>query len=226
MHPAKHPATSSAQTPMIGPPPSFYDPAVADDHARYQQWAHQPPQHDYQQHQFDFAYPAPGTTFDDLLAQFYPQQQQPQAQAQYPQYPASNPVPSASTSHTNTAAPTANHTPVPAPAPAPSPKRRRPAKAQKTATLPASDNSDSEQDFGGGISVGMGGLGVASRGKGPRLPGACTYCKKLKMKCDFGPAPSSSNQSGHGGLDNTCRRCRAGGHACIVEGRKPRSAPK
>ncbi|KAJ7860085.1 hypothetical protein B0H14DRAFT_3446275 [Mycena olivaceomarginata] len=26
--------------------------------------------------------------------------------------------------------------------------------------------------------------------------------------------------------DNTCRRCRAGGHVCIVERRKPRTAPK
>ncbi|KAF9443388.1 hypothetical protein P691DRAFT_679620 [Macrolepiota fuliginosa MF-IS2] len=33
------------------------------------------------------------------------------------------------------------------------------------------------------------------------------------MKCDF---PKN---------DNTCKRCKAGGHACIVEGRKPRTAP-
>jgi len=47
-----------------------------------------------------------------------------------------------------------------------------------------------------------------------RLPGACTHCKKLKMKCDF---PKN---------ENTCKRCKAGGHHCIVEGRKPRTAPK
>jgi hypothetical protein len=46
-----------------------------------------------------------------------------------------------------------------------------------------------------------------------RLPGACTHCKKLKMKCDF---PKN---------ENTCKRCKAGGHHCIVEGRKPRTAP-
>ncbi|KAL5501248.1 hypothetical protein ACEPAH_9635 [Sanghuangporus vaninii] len=33
------------------------------------------------------------------------------------------------------------------------------------------------------------------------------------MKCEF---PQG---------DNVCKRCKAGGHACIVEGRKPRSAP-
>ncbi|KXN81254.1 Protein priB, partial [Leucoagaricus sp. SymC.cos] len=47
-----------------------------------------------------------------------------------------------------------------------------------------------------------------------KRPGACKHCKKLKMKCDF---PRN---------DNTCKRCKAGGHACIVEGRKPRTAPK
>lgn len=68
--------------------------------------------------------------------------------------------------------------------------------------------------MGGGISVGMGGLGVPSgAGRGGRLPGACTHCKKLKMKCDF---PRN---------DNTCKRCKSGGHVCIVEGRKPRTAP-
>jgi hypothetical protein len=33
------------------------------------------------------------------------------------------------------------------------------------------------------------------------------------MKCDF---PSS---------ENTCKRCKTGGHVCVVEGRKPRTAP-
>jgi hypothetical protein len=46
-----------------------------------------------------------------------------------------------------------------------------------------------------------------------RLPGACTYCKRLKMKCYFPPG------------ENVCKRCRSGKHDCIVEGRKPRSAP-
>ncbi|KAJ7896268.1 hypothetical protein B0H14DRAFT_499493 [Mycena olivaceomarginata] len=44
------------------------------------------------------------------------------------------------------------------------------------------------------------------------------------MKCDFGPGGSGSPGTGDP-TDNTCRRCRAGGHVCIVEGRKPRSAP-
>ncbi|RDB22039.1 Protein priB [Hypsizygus marmoreus] len=85
-----------------------------------------------------------------------------------------------------------------------------------------SDSDDDETGFsgghvsmGGGISVGMGGLGVVSGhgGRSGRLPGACTHCKKLKMKCDF---PKG---------DNTCKRCKSGGHVCIVEGRKPRTAP-
>jgi hypothetical protein len=130
-----------------------------------------------------------------------------------------------------------------------------------------------------------------------RSPGACTHCKKLKMKCDFGPGGSGSSGGSGGGClflfdvrgkrgalkgevvfwqerqrkacacgtgnypllsvlqlnlssskipcsplhfihdrsltlvcidpaDNTCRRCRAGGHVCIVERRKPRKAPK
>jgi hypothetical protein len=47
-----------------------------------------------------------------------------------------------------------------------------------------------------------------------RLPGACTYCKRLKMKCTFLTG------------ENVCKRCKSGKHDCIVEGRKPRSAPK
>ena len=35
-----------------------------------------------------------------------------------------------------------------------------------------------------------------------------------QMKCEF---PQH---------ENVCKRCKAGGHPCIVEGRKPRSAPK
>ncbi|KAH9955480.1 hypothetical protein BC827DRAFT_872672 [Russula dissimulans] len=46
-----------------------------------------------------------------------------------------------------------------------------------------------------------------------RLPGACTYCKRLKMKCYFPPG------------ENVCKRCRSGKHDCIVEGGKPRGAP-
>ena len=42
------------------------------------------------------------------------------------------------------------------------------------------------------------------------LDGRC----REQMKCEF---PQG---------DNVCKRCKAGGHACIVEGRKPRSAPK
>ncbi|KAJ4490612.1 putative fungal-specific transcription factor [Lentinula aciculospora] len=78
-----------------------------------------------------------------------------------------------------------------------------------------SDDDDNDWLFEGGISVGVGGVTSAkgNRKTTGRLPGACTHCKKLKMKCDF---PTN---------DNTCKRCKAGGHVCIVEGRKPRTAP-
>ncbi|KIK64122.1 hypothetical protein GYMLUDRAFT_40371 [Collybiopsis luxurians FD-317 M1] len=105
-------------------------------------------------------------------------------------------------------------------------KRKRanakpPAKQDKRARRPDSEDDNSDDDdndwlFEGGISVGTGGVtGSNSNGsrKMGRLPGACTHCKKLKMKCDFPPN------------DNTCKRCKAGGHVCIVEGRKPRTAP-
>lgn len=44
-----------------------------------------------------------------------------------------------------------------------------------------------------------------------RRPGACSRCKKLKMRCSFGPDP------------RTCIRCAAGSHFCVVEGRKART---
>ncbi|KAI0062961.1 hypothetical protein BV25DRAFT_1803108 [Artomyces pyxidatus] len=44
-----------------------------------------------------------------------------------------------------------------------------------------------------------------------RRPGACSRCKKLKMKCVFAPE------------NPTCSRCSLGGHQCQVEGRKPRT---
>ncbi|KZW01468.1 hypothetical protein EXIGLDRAFT_63179 [Exidia glandulosa HHB12029] len=54
---------------------------------------------------------------------------------------------------------------------------------------------------------------TATTSRRARDAGACTHCKKLKMKCEF---PDD---------ENVCRRCKAGGHECIVEGRKPRTAP-
>lgn len=52
---------------------------------------------------------------------------------------------------------------------------------------------------------------IAPEAKGPRPSGACTRCKRLKMKCTF-----ADN-------DAACSRCTAGNHECIVLGRKPRS---
>ncbi|KAF8266004.1 hypothetical protein EI94DRAFT_1734029 [Lactarius quietus] len=49
-----------------------------------------------------------------------------------------------------------------------------------------------------------------SQGAG-RRPGACSRCKKLKMRCAFGADARA------------CIRCSAGSHQCIVEGRKART---
>jgi hypothetical protein len=95
-------------------------------------------------------------------------------------------------------------------------KRRKNNEGQDWAFDEERDSDESDYEDQPGISVGIGGLGVVSersRRKGMRLPGACTHCKKLKMKCDF---PKN---------DNTCKRCKSGGHVCIVEGRKQRTAP-
>ncbi|KAK0502116.1 hypothetical protein EDD18DRAFT_1346684 [Armillaria luteobubalina] len=43
-----------------------------------------------------------------------------------------------------------------------------------------------------------------------RRPGACTRCKRVKMKCDFAPG------------EQTCQRCKLKGYHCIVESRKPK----
>ncbi|KAF7366045.1 hypothetical protein MVEN_00480700 [Mycena venus] len=213
---------------MIGPSASFYDP---DQHQH--QWGN------YQQ--IDFAYPTPGASYDQLLAQFYSQQQQQQLQLaqQHVQYPAylpaqgtSDPNPNIHNPNPNITTSPSNNNNAPA-APTSSGSAREFKRAVKTATpalqfITYSDNSDSEDGVGvsgGGrarISVGMGGLGV--RSKGVRRPGACTHCKKLKMKCDFGPG-GRGNPGTDDHAENTCRRCRAGGHVCIVEGRKSRNAP-
>ncbi|KAI0073211.1 hypothetical protein K474DRAFT_1603752 [Panus rudis PR-1116 ss-1] len=46
---------------------------------------------------------------------------------------------------------------------------------------------------------------------GVKPTGACTRCKRLKMKCTF---PDE---------ENACSRCTTGNHECVVLGRKPRS---
>ncbi|KAJ7773648.1 hypothetical protein DFH07DRAFT_767591 [Mycena maculata] len=180
--------------------------------------------------QFDFSYPAPGASYDELLAEFYPQQTYgyPAAStstSQNSQLPASatgngyvqpsgsggagisRPTSNntnSSSIHNSTSNASLNktaNTPSPPRAAAgaggSAPKRKRVAKKAAPTPVPTySDNSDSEDGFGfsggggAGISVGMAGLGVRSRGA--RLPGACTHCKKLKMKCDFGPAPAGA----------------------------------
>jgi DNA primase len=166
---------------MIGPSASFYDP---DQHQQQQQQ-----QWDYQD--FNFAYSAPGASYDQLVAQYSsyppPQQQQQQAQQQqqqaqqplqYPPYPPTQSTSNAGgnpninhNSKTNITTPPSNAPALPSSGSAP--KRKRTAK--KVAPAPQSvaaysDNSDSDDGFGSfsgggaGISVGMGGLGVRSKG--------------------------------------------------------------
>ncbi|EKM52424.1 uncharacterized protein PHACADRAFT_30944 [Phanerochaete carnosa HHB-10118-sp] len=65
--------------------------------------------------------------------------------------------------------------------------------------MPSSTSKKSRKDSGNSYSASS------------RLTGACTRCKRLKMKCSF-----ADN-------DNTCARCIVGGHECVVLGRKPRS---
>ncbi|KAK0440527.1 hypothetical protein EV421DRAFT_1737193 [Armillaria borealis] len=43
-----------------------------------------------------------------------------------------------------------------------------------------------------------------------RRPGACTQCKKIKMKCEFPPD------------EKICKRCKPKGYRCIVEAPKPK----
>ncbi|KAJ7140004.1 hypothetical protein C8R43DRAFT_1202086 [Mycena crocata] len=179
-HPHSTQPPLQPQESMIGPPPSFYD----------NQWEYpqQHPQghHQQQQHQlhhgqhgggFDFAYPAPGTSYDDLLAQFaqYP----PQGQQQHVQYHQYEPSVPQNTSNPGTS-PSNGHNGAPSTSTPPNPKRKRTSAKKAAAPAPAppasnsngySDNSDSEDGFGGfrggggaGISVGMGGLGVRSKG--------------------------------------------------------------
>ncbi|KAF8187951.1 hypothetical protein K438DRAFT_1834414 [Mycena galopus ATCC 62051] len=176
---------------MITPTVSFYDP---DQHQ--QQWPG-----DYQQ--FDFAYPAPGASYEELCVQFYPQYQQqeapqpqqhpqqPQQQAQY-QYPTAQ---STSDPNPNITAGPNNALAAPATPSGSAPKRKRTAKKAVPAPQSATyaDNSDSEDGFS---LSGGGGAGIS---KAARLPGACTHCKKLKMKCDFRPGGSGSSAGNGGG---------------------------
>ncbi|KAJ7063569.1 hypothetical protein C8F01DRAFT_1251097 [Mycena amicta] len=140
---------------------------------------------------FEFSYPAPGpsTTYDELFTPY----------SQYPQYPGP--------SYTQ---PTV---------PPPTRKRRR---VVETTTTPSAGYSDVDVESDDGLgSFPVGGASEAGFGPRPtpRLSGACTHCRKLKMKCEF-------PRDNEGKMDNTCRRCRTSGHVCTVERRKPRSAPK
>jgi hypothetical protein len=84
--------------------------------------------------------------------------------------------------------------------------KRAPGKSKQRKRQKSETDTDDDDDLLG-ANVG------ANMSRPNRLPGACTYCKRLKMKCTFPPG------------ENVCKRCKTGKHDCIVEGRKPRSAP-
>ncbi|KAI9439193.1 hypothetical protein H4582DRAFT_122281 [Lactarius indigo] len=65
--------------------------------------------------------------------------------------------------------------------------KRSSAKRQKSET-DTDDDDDVEANVG------------ANMPRPNRLPGACTYCKRLKMKCTFPPG------------ENVCKRCKTGKH--------------
>ncbi|KAF7290709.1 hypothetical protein MIND_01311600 [Mycena indigotica] len=69
-----------------------------------------------------------------------------------------------------------------------------------------------------GYSEPEGDEGLRPQAGGAKLPGACGHCRKLKMKCEFAT-------DADGETEDTCRRCQATGHVCMVERRNQRSAP-
>ncbi|KAF9048353.1 hypothetical protein BDZ89DRAFT_1057928 [Hymenopellis radicata] len=178
------------QASMIGTTTTYYDPDAVQHSGgsqTYQQWTeayHQQQQPQQQQQQHVYQHEYPGTFEYSFYDDHQPYQQQ---------------------SHPQPAQPVYNHH-VPSQRPPSKPAAKSPQNKRKRAQVRESE-SDSEDD--GGIMIG----GISGGNRGGRLPGACTHCKKLKMKCDFPPN------------DNTCKRCKGGGHVCIVEGRKPRTAP-
>ncbi|EKM51056.1 uncharacterized protein PHACADRAFT_263020 [Phanerochaete carnosa HHB-10118-sp] len=117
----------------------------------------------------------------------------------------------------NTTAPKRQRQPAPiAPRPESQPnlapvRTKRPGNKRARRNPPGDDESGSEDDddVAGTIPPLKGPDGNAGR-----LPGACTHCKKLKMRCFFPDGDSK-----------TCVRCKTSGHICVVEGRKPRNQP-
>ncbi|KAJ7195998.1 hypothetical protein B0H12DRAFT_662061 [Mycena haematopus] len=155
--------------------------------------------------QINLAYAAPGASYDQLLTQFYQQQSQ---QARL--YPTGPPVQLTGrcglnfihNPHRNTTAAASDAFP-PATSTVLGPQRRStveiPTPSPQSAAY--SDNRSPGSDF------------CFSFSGGPRL-NTCTTCRKIHTKCVFDPDA------------DICRRCRTGGHVCIIAQRKPRSRGK
>ncbi|KIY68921.1 hypothetical protein CYLTODRAFT_373583 [Cylindrobasidium torrendii FP15055 ss-10] len=205
---------SQQEPAMIGPATTFYDPGASANYPAvneqaYTQWAQSYQSNGGQQQQSHYPQqqhrPQQQWHYEAQYANdghYYEQTQPPQ-----PGYSLqSQSLPQSSTSPSLPPSQTTQTTNTKAPTKPPPNKRKRAAPAPE----PGSDSDDDDN------AIMIGGInGNNGSGNGKSRPtGACTHCKKLKMKCDFSPP----------GAD-TCKRCKGGGHVCIVEGRKQRTAP-
>ncbi|KAF7311315.1 hypothetical protein MKEN_01033200 [Mycena kentingensis (nom. inval.)] len=131
---------------MLGQSASFFDPNDP-------QWHYPPPpHHPPQQQHFDFAYPPPGTPYEELLAQYCrPNSTQDSYALQQHQQPRVASPPTAKQRRQATTSPQASTSRVAA---APAPKRKRVAK--KAAPVPSTGYSDSDSDDGYGAANGGG----------------------------------------------------------------------
>ncbi|EIM80246.1 uncharacterized protein STEHIDRAFT_150792 [Stereum hirsutum FP-91666 SS1] len=86
-----------------------------------------------------------------------------------------------------------------------------PVVATATATSSVAATQSVKNGNGAGdVSTGQG-QGQGQQVSMKRPPGACSRCKRLKMRCVFNDDAS------------VCQRCTAGGHECVSEGRKART---
>ncbi|GJE99679.1 fungal-specific transcription factor domain-containing protein [Phanerochaete sordida] len=212
-------ALHAAYQPQISPQyASLHDPSMAGMQLPYSQQpaslpnsasSHAPLGQDFT---FEYGIPSAGTVPGAGGDSFTPSSQH----SGLPSTPSSRdtsddrPPPQATTS--NASAPHPPRQPLIAPRPepqvsqAPAPVRKP---TKKRARKNVEEESGSEDEYYGAAVPPLKG----PDGNASRLPGACTHCKKLKMRCFF-PAG-----------ETMCARCKTSGHICVVEGRKPRNAP-
>ncbi|KAI9449290.1 hypothetical protein BJY52DRAFT_1227874 [Lactarius psammicola] len=182
------------------PSAEFHQPPPSSDDAAWMDQYHGIPDTHQQQQQHQYSSPAeyltPGvalTPASDATLQ--------SGQSISPAWTDNQPLPPHGTGLSNT--PTGSVTFQRSPK---QPGKRTPGKTKQRKRQKSDTDTDDDDDV---VEANVG----ANMPRPNRLPGACTYCKRLKMKCTFPPG------------ENVCKRCKTGKHDCIVEGRKPRSAP-